>query len=233
MNLSFINLIIFLIAFDSKSVSNRNDRPIAIEPRADSSTENDDRRGSPLTIADLDAYLGALHGDTNTEPAERVSFRDLWNRPDDYQGKRVEIEASIEQIFEQKAIGAFPDLIEIWGFSRVGDPFCLVYPRANESRRFERGTRVRFRGVFLKLLEYKARDSDRIAPLIVGAEPPTTVGNDASRNLRSTRLDKKRLDRAFTAIAIVFTILFILILMRGRTKRIPLSENDDPPRFVG
>lgn len=233
MNLSLIGICLCLIFVDSRRVSNQDDRTITIGPQAESPTEDDDRRGSPLTIADLDAYLAALRDAAKTEPARRVSFRDLWNRPADFQGKRVEIEASIEQIFEQKAIGQFPDLIEIWGFSRVGDPFCLVFPQASEQRRFGRGTRVRFRGVFLKLLEYKARDADRIAPLIVGADPPVRIAAGASPDRRATRRDLKRFDHAFTAIATGFTILFILIQMRKRSKRRPILENDDPPRFIG
>ncbi len=229
MNLSLIGIWLCLIFVDAGRVSNQDQRTVTIGPQAETPIDDDDRRGSPLTIADLDAYLAALRDPAKAEPARRVSFRDLWDRPADYQGKRVEIDASIEQIFEHKSIGKFPELIELWGFSRVGDPVCLVFPRSNPERRFGRGTLVRFRGVFLKLLEYKARDADRIAPLIVGADPPVRASPDRT----AKRRDENRFDHAFTAIAGGFTILFILIQLRRRSDRRPIPENDDPPQFIG
>ena len=58
-----------------------------------------------------------------------VKFRDLWNRPDVFRGRRVTVEGRVVRIFRQGPVGSFPPLAEVWITSPAGDPFCVVFPQ--------------------------------------------------------------------------------------------------------
>ena len=84
-----------------------------------------------------------------------MSFKDLWNRPDAFRGRRVTVEGRVQRIFRQGPVGSFPALAEIWIASPAGDPFCLVVPQAAGVPKL--GQTVRFTGTFLKMVRYAAR----------------------------------------------------------------------------
>jgi hypothetical protein len=166
----------------------------------------DDSESPPqLTLADLAAYRAALSGKATGEnikasdPPVPVVFRDLWNRPDGFRGRRVTIQGRVERIFRQGPIGSFPALAEVWIVSPAGDPFCLVVPNdsgagilpANdhelEDRAIpdaipEQGKTVRFSGTFLKMVRYAGGDGARLAPLVVGDRPPSSVHEPLKAN---------------------------------------------------
>ena len=114
-------------------------------------------------------------------------------------GRRVIIEGRVERIFRQGPVGSFPALAEIWIASPAGDPSCLVVPQesgtgispvsdhdleglAAPQRVPKLGQMVRFTGTFLKMIRYAARDGDRLAPLVVGDQPPVPVRETARAN---------------------------------------------------
>lgn len=158
--------------------------------------EADDRIG----LADLSAYAAALSGRATADDARpsdrpvRAGFRDLWERPEAYRGRRVTVAGRLERTFRQPAVGSFPPLAESWLFSPAGDPICIVFPRPeSENSRGSivgnaedrprnpstsppgipaAGRTVEFTGTFLKTIRYAAGDGDRLAPLIVGDRPP-------------------------------------------------------------
>jgi hypothetical protein len=155
-----------------------------------------------LSLADLVHYRAALAGKPTADNAKasdqpvRVVFKDLWDRPEAFRGRRVTIEGRTERIFRQTAVGDFPALAEIWIASTSGDPFCLVIPQkpvglSVSSHNLSSGTaaprgdlpklgqNVRFIGTFLKLVRYTAGDGDRLAPLVVGDQPPMHVRDDS------------------------------------------------------
>jgi hypothetical protein len=158
-----------------------------------------------LTLADLAAYRAALSGKATGEnaktsdPPVRVVFRDLWNRPETFRGRRVTTQGRIERIFRQGPIGSFPALAEVWIVSPAGDPFCLVVPnesgagilpvndhgvedRATPAAIPEQGQTVRFTGTFLKMVRYAGGDGARLAPLVVGNRPPVTLQEPKNAN---------------------------------------------------
>ena len=113
-----------------------------------------------------------------------VGFRELWNHPTTYQGRRVQVQGRLVRRFRQGSFGTFPPLEEAWVFSPAGDPFCLVFPAPRDLGETKAETKtkmpgaagsVRFAGTFLKLLEYQGADGPRRAPLIVGPAPPVAV----------------------------------------------------------
>ncbi|MGO9463255.1 MAG: hypothetical protein ACLQIB_28990 [Isosphaeraceae bacterium] len=160
-----------------------------------------------LTLADLAAYRAALSGQPTadraqaTDPPRQVRFRDLWNQPDAFRGRRVIVQGRVERIFRQAAVGSFPPLAEAWIASPAGDPFCVVFaPRETTAEEDEPdgtkprerapptpglGRTVRFTGTFLKMVTYAAPDGKRLAPLVVGERPPlykpdSNKGDDAA-----------------------------------------------------
>lgn len=169
-------------------------------PAAGQDAEPDDRIG----LADLAAYRSALSGRATADdarpagPPARVAFRDLWEHPETYRGRRVTVVGRLERTFRQGAVGSFPPMAESWIFSSSGDPLCLVYPQPEAprpdgatggssptpgdhqgraatnapSKMPGPGRMVRFTGTFLKTVRYAAGDGERLAPLIVGDRPP-------------------------------------------------------------
>src|SRR5205085_8897213 len=79
-------------------------------------------------------YRAALSGKPTADDARPsdapvpVQFRDLWDHPGAYQGRRVTVRGRVERVFRQGPIGSFPALVEAWIFSKAGDPFCVVFP---------------------------------------------------------------------------------------------------------
>ena len=158
-----------------------------------------------LSLADLAKYRAALTGKPTADDAKssdtpiRVSFNDLWTRPDALRGRRITIQGRVERIFRQDPVGSFPALAEIWIASPAGNPSCLVVPQKNDpgispvndhdlqglatrERISELGQSVQFTGTFLKMVRYKAGDGARLAPLVVGDQPPVLVRETAQVN---------------------------------------------------
>ena len=167
-----------------------------------------------LNLADLAAYRAALSGKATaddaraSDPPSQVNFRDLWNRPEAFRGRRVTVQGRVERIFRQGSVGSFPALAEVWIAASTGDPFCLVVPqesvtgslpatdhnlegRATPQQVAKLGQMVRFTGTFLKTIRYAAGDGARLAPLVVGYQPPVPVRETAKVNgFRSFSADR-------------------------------------------
>ncbi len=163
-----------------------------------SSFADDGAFTNQLSLADLAHYRAALSGKASTsdggasDQVRRVRFKDLWTRPEAFRGRRVIIEGRVQRCFRQGPIGSFPALAEIWVASPAGDLFCLVVPQENgpggppgnadgvngrttPQQVAKLGQRVQFTGTFLKTIRYASGDSARLAPLIVGNQPPVPV----------------------------------------------------------
>lgn len=134
--------------------------------------------GSPLSLADLESYREAL-ADPPTEPAPAVTFRELWDRPEAFRGRRVTVEGRLVRRFRQDAIGQFPPLVEEWLATPSGDLLCIVHPEAAGSIVLRIGSTVRFSGRYLRRLRYGGGDVDRLAPLVVGGGSPELVKGEA------------------------------------------------------
>ncbi len=180
---------------------------MALDPDCRASSGDDDQETShQISLADLAGYRTALSGKPTadgakaTDPAARVTFKDLWNRADDFRGRRVTVQGRVVRTFRQGPLGSFPALVEAWITSPAGDPFCVVFPQpglidekqagsgeaivaptekpAGGSRADlipGSGRTVRFTGTFLKVVRYVGADGARLAPLIVGDGQPIPI----------------------------------------------------------
>ena len=205
-----------------------------------------------LSLADLAKYRAALAGKVIADDAKssdtsaRVSFRDLWNRPEVLRGRQVILEGKVQRIFRQGPVGSFPALAEIWIASPAGDPFCLVIPqesqtdispaedhgvesRAKPERIPKLGQTVRFTGTFLKMIRYAAGDGDRLAPLIVGDQPPITV-REAAQTKRASSLTANHIVGPSTGspaswlVGLTLALLTVGLLAR-RHLRMPMRRS--------
>jgi hypothetical protein len=123
-----------------------------------------------LSLPDLAPYRAAIEGKP-AGPAVAVTFRELWEHPEKYQGRHVRVEGRAARRVAQGKFGTFPPLVELWVTSPAGDPYCLVFP-AKPGNETAIGAAVRFEGIFLKTLRYEGADAARLAPLIAGPLPP-------------------------------------------------------------
>jgi len=192
-----------------------------------------------LTVADLAAYRAALSGQRRgQEPPAVVGFRELWDHPATYQGRRVQVQGRLVRRFRQGSFGTFPPLEEAWVFSPAGDPFCLVFPAPRDPEEREAETKpktptaagsVRFAGTFLKLLEYQGADGLRRAPLIVGPAPPVAVTVALDQRKPQTRVAERPLTRLDWTIALAAAVAVALVLAHQHLRRPisrPLDRND-------
>jgi hypothetical protein len=190
-----------------------------------------------VSIADYPEYRTAL-ADSSRGPAPRVRFHDLWTQPDRFRGGRVEVAGRIERRFRQPAVGEFPPLVETWITDWDGNPICLVFPAGTDAPAF--GQPVRFAGTFLRLVRYRGGDGDRLAPLVVGPEPPQPAGGEPGNDRGPT------LPNAWDwAIGLGLLALVVVVLgaqhLRARPARRPgigppprfLDPNDEPPSVEG
>ncbi|MDR3633679.1 MAG: hypothetical protein P4L84_07565, partial [Isosphaeraceae bacterium] len=187
----------------------------------------------PLGLADLPAYQAALSGRSDrAEAPTAVEFRDLWDHPGTFQGRRVQVSGSIVRRFRQGAYGVFPPLDEVWIASPSGNPLCLVCP-SQDTPGSKLGDRVRFVGTYLKRVQYQGGDVPRLAPLIVGAQPPALVMSAPASSARSPG----GLSALDWTLGLIVTGLVVLVLGRQHLRRPERPRLDSqvlgpPPEFV-
>ncbi len=193
---------------------------LAAEGRAFCS-DDDPETSHQLSLTDLAGYAAALSGKPTaeaareTDPPFRVKFKDLWNRPDRFRGRRVTVEGRVMRIFRQGPLGSFPALAEAWITSPAGDPFCVVFPqdgsngqkeavpgdpasvRAEEEKGAQnnggmpaQGRVVHFTGTFLKMVRYTGADTNRLAPLIVGDARPVPIPTERIERNKDSALPR-------------------------------------------
>jgi hypothetical protein len=134
----------------------------------------EEETNGPLALGDLAAYRAALAQPTPAD-APKVTFRDLWNRPESFLGRPVRVRVRVARVFAQPPVGEFPALMEAWGFDSGRNPIALVAP-ASATALPKVGAFHDFAGTFLKRVHYDdGADGKRSAPLLVGPSAPAPV----------------------------------------------------------
>ncbi len=187
---------------------------------------------TPLTIADLAEYRAALSGKAH-DPPVAVGSRALWDHPETYRGRRVQVEGRIVRRFRQGAFETFPPLEEVWVVTPADDnPLCLVFPEKRGRASPGPGDSVRFVGTFLKRVQYQGGDGPRRAPLIVGARPP--VATAQAPPVTPSGRGPSALD---WLVGSVVAALVVLVLARQHLRRpvhrpLRVEVPEPPPDFV-
>ncbi len=187
---------------------------------------------SALSLADLAAYRAALTDDRNARAHSvvPVTFRELWDHPETYRGRVVQVEGRVVRRFRQGPIGNFPALEEAWAVSPSGDPFCIVFPASTQGSVLAPNS-VRFRGVFLRRIRYQGGDVPRLAPLIVGSRPPEPsarmAGPDRMPAERRSWLD----GTVGVGVALVVAMVLAWQYARRPPRRLVERHFEKPPVF--
>ncbi len=191
-----------------------------------------------LTIRNINAYQEALQPLDPSEAPPLVRFRDLWENPDEFLGRQLRIEGIPRRRFRQEAIGELPPLVELWIASSQGNLTCLVYPKPRSGDQIPLGRLVHFTGTSLGRIQYDA-DQSRVAPLLVGPEPPRLIKASDQDRSESTSSLLNEFDWLLGLIAVLLvcsTLARVLLLRPQRRRRSLLAEdqrpNDHDPRPV-
>ncbi|WP_422929957.1 hypothetical protein [Singulisphaera sp. PoT] len=182
---------------------------------------------SKLELVDLPAYRAALTESNRPKtPPSRVTFRDLWFRGAEFEGKFVQVEGRLARRFHQPPFGTFPSLTEAWLISPAGDPFCVVFPDEKGIDLPKTGT-LQFAGMYLKKVRYEGGDAVRGAPLIVGSQPPK-----AGAQSPAAPAPRKRSNQLDWAIALGALVVFVAVMFNQyarRPRRRPAPPTRDEP----
>ncbi len=190
---------------------------------------------APLGLGDLAAEHDALTGKGNGSPPTAATFRDLWERPDDFRSRRVRVVGRVVRTFRQDAVGSFPALVEAWIEQPPGDLLCVVFPAPARQAEAWRGATVSFDGVYLRRVRYHA-EGDRLAPLIVGPDAPGVVEParpEPSPTAGGPRWRPMAIVGLLVATAAVGAVLARRSLAAPARRRGPRIEPGPPPEFLG
>lgn len=186
----------------------------------------------PLALTDLAAYRRALEPTPGAAgPAPRVDFAALWKAPKTWAGRRVAVAGRVARAFTQPAVGSFPPLTETWIAGPAGDPICLVAPARDGAPRPRVGDSVAFTGTFLRPIRYRGGDVDRLAPWLVGPEPPAPAPAEPAPPAGSPARD----GRVDVAVGVAAGAAVLAMLARRHLARPAVrrpAEADPAPRFL-
>ncbi|HEV3164569.1 MAG TPA: hypothetical protein VGZ22_11125 [Isosphaeraceae bacterium] len=138
---------------------------------------------TPMTFTENAAYAELIERARQTPAAElaarsyrNVPYTELWERPERYRGILIHLEGTARRVLVHDEInpGLAPRgrLYETYTFSyeSQNNPYILVTEEMPEN--FPGGSditeRVAFDGYFFKLLAYRAGDTTRAAPTLIG-----------------------------------------------------------------
>ena len=126
----------------------------------------------PLTIADLSAYRTAIDPNNGGRTRGFREFSRALGHTGRVSGATRSREGRVVTVFHKGAAGQFPALAEVWLFNPESETTCIVFAETPDHPSPKMGTIVEFSGTFLRVVRYRGGDVDRLAPLIVGTEPP-------------------------------------------------------------
>jgi len=152
-----------------------------------------------------------------TEARRDLFWTHLWERPANYRGVPVHLEATARRILSYEVnpeLAPEGRIYEAWVYSdeNRSDPYVLVFedPPAGLVLGPDLNVRLTFDGYFLKLLGYRAGDTFRAAPMLVGRLHVTPAQPAAPAPMVELRNMSKR-----DGFVLVFVLLFAYVVIRG------------------
>lgn len=124
-----------------------------------------------------------LLGWARTEPIKKLeqradantTFTQIWQDRDKYRGKLVRLRMHVRRVLKHDAPGnplGIKQLYEAWGWTEDSKsfPYCVVFPELPKGLKLGADVRgeIVFVGYFMKIMRYKAFDSERGTPLLIG-----------------------------------------------------------------
>ena len=175
-----------------------------------------------LSLAEMPLYKAALES-RDPAPPFAVKFRELWDRPNEYRGRRVRIEGQIARQFHAPPAGELPARVELWLATASNDVICVVFPHGSpRAAEFPKDLRVAAEGTSFGLVRYLGGDVPRLAPLIVGSGDPVPISYPDAASATTSWRDVDWIV-ALVAAAIVTMLLARLHLRRPARSRIELG----------
>lgn len=188
-----------------------------------------------------------LLGWARTEPIKKLeqradantTFTQIWQDRDKYRGKLVRLRMHVRRVLKHDAPGnplGINELYEAWGWTEDSKsfPYCVVFPELPKGLKLGADVRgeIVFVGYFMKVMRYKAFDSERGTPLLIGrarlvGAPQFVKGEDSNWVVL--------LIVAVCLVGISGIILRHLLSFRRRPMRTMLPEtlNSDMPLLAG
>lgn len=145
---------------------------------------------SPMNARDNAAYAALLerartvpHAELDAASRRDVRFAQLIENPERYRGLPIHVEGTVLRVLRQQVENSdlFPSGVYFEAYAITPDsqnnPWVLAFENAPADLEIGDNLRqrVEFDGYFLKLWAYKAGDTFRVAPLLVGRFPPAPL----------------------------------------------------------
>lgn len=174
-----------------------------------------------VPVARISGYKAALT-ETPTGRAVPVRFRDLWDRPKAYEGRRVQVEGRLMRQFSGPSAGELPERVESWIATESGDLICLVSLASSQRENpGPHSTPLQFDGTFLGLIDYESGDVTRRAPLVVGPTQPRRVSRGQIVTQRTSLADW-----LLAAACLIFVVMMLgRVAMRRPPTLYPRPSN--------
>lgn len=196
---------------------------------------------SPLAKEEMPAYWRLMGWELHQSTAElqqradkNVTFRELWQQPQKWRGKLVEIRVHLRRTATVKDLAENPlglkTVYEVWGWNSQSQPYWywMVVPELppgmpqGESI-YEEAT---FVGYFFKLLPYEDRQGKTLAtPLLIGR----LIWHPSPDNALARRNEWTWTWYLAAALLVLFVVRWSLAFL-GRSKRTSAAEPGDVSR---
>ncbi len=194
----------------------------------------------PLAPEEMPAYWRLMAWELRQSTAElrkradkRVTFRELWQNPDKYRGKLVEVPLHLRRAIEVRDLAdnelGLDHVYEVFGWNSESQPYWywLVVPNLppgmpqGESI-YEEAT---FVGYFLKLLPYEDREGHtRATPLLIGR----LVWHPAPSSTLARRDEWTWTGYLLAALLVLFVVRWGMVFF-GRSRRKAAAESLESP----
>jgi hypothetical protein len=199
---------------------------------------------TPMSPRDNAAYAELLrrartvpYAQLDADSRRDVRFAQLIEDPARYRGLPLRVDGTVLRVLRQDVAGSdlFPAGTYFEAYAITPDsqnnPWVLAFETAPENLEVgdDLRQRVQFDGYFLKLWAYKAGDTLRVAPLLVGRFPPAPVPPASRPSSRRDRLSGNGAILLLLVALTAYTALRFWLQLRRIRARTPTTRRHRAP----